>query len=185
MILHGRWCGESSGLQPGKWDLFMKGFLTDAWRMCQANKTAEEYGGDKPFSEPESRIVRLVAESSHARSFVNLHAGEWALYIPWDSQNSAAADLPVRRAGLFSVLVVAACPQAGHKCRPSCIGAHSSAHDFHPCAMWGHSPGPSCLCRRTSVRFWKSSTCIANACLVPAAKCPGMCLPPGDHSWVW
>lgn len=57
----------------------------------------EEYGGEKPFSEPESRIVRLVAEAAQARSSVNLHAGEWALYIPWDSQKSAAPGLPVSK----------------------------------------------------------------------------------------
>ncbi|KAL3139931.1 hypothetical protein ABBQ38_004221 [Trebouxia sp. C0009 RCD-2024] len=54
----------------------------------------EEYGGPHPFSEPESRIVKLIAESSPVRSFVNLHSGEYALYIPWDSHPNYAIDLP-------------------------------------------------------------------------------------------
>ncbi|KAK9805763.1 hypothetical protein WJX73_006850 [Symbiochloris irregularis] len=63
-----------------------------AWK--QTAKAHEEYGGETPFSEPESRIVRLVAEGAQARASVNLHAGEWALYIPWDSQKSVAPGLP-------------------------------------------------------------------------------------------
>lgn len=55
----------------------------------------EEYGGPHPFSEPESRIVKLIAGSSPLRSFVNLHSGEYALYIPWDSHPNYAIDLPV------------------------------------------------------------------------------------------
>ena len=64
--------------------------------MRQASKAASEYGGEKPFSEPESRIVRLVAESAHPRAFVNMHSGEWAVYVPWDSQQAKASDLPVQ-----------------------------------------------------------------------------------------
>lgn len=54
----------------------------------------EDYGGPHPFSEPESRIVKLVAESSPLRSFVNIHSGEYALYIPWDSHPNYAIRLP-------------------------------------------------------------------------------------------
>ena len=68
-------------------------FMPDA--LLQTAPADEEYGGETPFSEPESRIVKLVAEGIRPRSFVNLHAGEWALYVPWDSQHSAAPGLPV------------------------------------------------------------------------------------------
>ena len=69
----------------------------------------EEYGGPHPFSEPESRIVKLIAESSPVRSFVNLHSGEYALYIPWDSHPNYAIDLPVWLATSPSGLPHASC----------------------------------------------------------------------------
>ncbi len=56
----------------------------------------EDYGGPHPFSEPESRIVKLIAESSPIRSFVNIHSGEYALYVPWDSHPDYGSDLMVR-----------------------------------------------------------------------------------------
>lgn len=69
----------------------------------------EEYGGPHPFSEPESRIVKLIAESSPVRSFVNLHSGEYALYIPWDSHPNYAIDLPVWFALSPFSLILASC----------------------------------------------------------------------------
>ncbi|KAL0031813.1 hypothetical protein WJX79_008797 [Trebouxia sp. C0005] len=53
----------------------------------------EDYGGPHPFSEPESRIVKLIAESSPIRSFVNIHSGEYALYVPWDSHPDLGSSL--------------------------------------------------------------------------------------------
>ena len=52
----------------------------------QAEAGSEEYGGPKPFSEPESRVVRLVAETARPQAYVALHSGEYALYAPWDSE---------------------------------------------------------------------------------------------------
>lgn len=59
------------------------------WSVCydtQAEAGSEEYGGPKPFSEPESRVVRLVAETARPQAYVALHSGEYALYAPWDSE---------------------------------------------------------------------------------------------------
>ena len=56
---------------------------------------SDEYGGTAPFSEAEARIVKLIAENSPLRSFVNLHSGEFALYAPWDSQQKLAVGQPV------------------------------------------------------------------------------------------
>ena len=53
---------------------------------AQAEAGSEEYGGPKPFSEPESRVVRLVAETARPQAYVALHSGEYALYAPWDSE---------------------------------------------------------------------------------------------------
>ncbi|KAK9841020.1 hypothetical protein WJX81_006161 [Elliptochloris bilobata] len=63
-----------------------------AWRQAEAG--SEEYGGPKPFSEPESRVVRLVAETARPQAYVALHSGEYALYAPWDSEAALAPDLP-------------------------------------------------------------------------------------------
>ena len=54
------------------------------WYKAEAG--SEEYGGPKPFSEPESRVVRLVAETARPQAYVALHSGEYALYAPWDSE---------------------------------------------------------------------------------------------------
>ena len=56
---------------------------------------SDEYGGTAPFSEAEARIIKLIAEGSPLRSFVNLHSGEFALYAPWDSQQMLAVGQPV------------------------------------------------------------------------------------------
>lgn len=90
-----RYCGISLHALPCMARQKQSTCAITLFAMLQTGPGDDEYGGEKPFSEPESRIVRLVAEGVHARSFVNLHAGEWAVYIPWDSQPSAAPGLPV------------------------------------------------------------------------------------------
>ena len=55
----------------------------------------EEYGGPKPLSEPQTRIMKALATAAQPRAFVNLHSGEYAMYVPWDSQSTQAAGLPV------------------------------------------------------------------------------------------
>lgn len=79
-------------------DLGEHGYKGRCTYCCLQALDDEEFGGPHPFSEPESRIVKLIAESSPVRSFVNLHSGEFALYIPWDSHPNYAIDLPVCRA---------------------------------------------------------------------------------------
>lgn len=77
----------------------------------------DEYGGEKPFSEPESRIVKLVADGAQLRSYVNLHAGEWALYTPWDSQKNAPPGLPVSMpACLVTLMLTSHVLQSQTKC---------------------------------------------------------------------
>lgn len=60
----------------------------------QGEEGSDEYGGPKPFSEPETRIVKLIAETTRPQAFVNLHSGEYAVYVPWDSKKGLAPDLP-------------------------------------------------------------------------------------------
>jgi hypothetical protein len=60
----------------------------------QAQEGSDEYGGPKPFSEPETRIVKLIGEAVRPQAFVNLHSGEYAIYVPWDSKRSLAPNLP-------------------------------------------------------------------------------------------
>ncbi len=43
----------------------------------QTPKNSDEYGGAEPFSEPETRILKMVAESVRPQAFVNLHSGEY------------------------------------------------------------------------------------------------------------
>lgn len=62
------------------------------WRNVAADD--ESYGGPHPFSEPESRIVKLIAENAPVRASVNIHSGEYALYVPWDSRPDYGPDLP-------------------------------------------------------------------------------------------
>ena len=52
----------------------------------QTGEGEVEYGGSKPFSEPETRIVRLVAENTQPQAYVNLHSGEWAHVRPVGQQ---------------------------------------------------------------------------------------------------
>ncbi len=61
----------------------------------QSAPASDEHGGAAPFSEPETRIVRTVAAASRPQAFVNLHSGEWAMYVPWDSKSQEASTLPV------------------------------------------------------------------------------------------
>eukprot|EP00884_Botryococcus_braunii_P007354 jgi/Botrbrau1/1661/Bobra.116_2s0005.1 len=63
-----------------------------AWQ--QVDEASDVYGGKKPFSEAESRVVKLIAETVRPRAYVNLHSGEWAMYVPWDSKRELAPDLP-------------------------------------------------------------------------------------------
>ena len=50
-----------------------------------------EYGGPAPLTEPETRIVKLVAETSHPHAFVSLQSGAWGVHVPAAAQ---AVDAP-------------------------------------------------------------------------------------------
>ena len=52
------------------------------------------YGGEAPFSEPQSRYLRDRAQEWKPAAFVNVHSGEWAVYTPWDSRGTMGAGLP-------------------------------------------------------------------------------------------
>ena len=64
-----------------------------AWRAA-AQRGAEEYGGVSPFSEPQSRALRDLATAARPVAYVNVHSGEWALYVPWDHKKALAVGLP-------------------------------------------------------------------------------------------
>ena len=50
---------------------------------------SSEYGGSAPLSEPETRIVKLVAETSHPHAFVSLQSGTWGIHVPPGSTEQA------------------------------------------------------------------------------------------------
>ena len=58
-----------------------------AWR-SGAPRGGEEHGGDKPFSEPQSRALRDLAMADPPVAYANVHSGEWALYVPWDHKKA-------------------------------------------------------------------------------------------------
>lgn len=39
--------------------------------------------GERPLSEPQSRILRDLGDSWRPHSYVQVHSGEWAIYTPW------------------------------------------------------------------------------------------------------
>ena len=46
-------------------------------------KFSEEYEGKHPFSEPETKLIRNILQG--ANQYINVHSGEFSLYMPWDS----------------------------------------------------------------------------------------------------
>ena len=44
---------------------------------------AEEYGGEQPLSEPESRTLAQLGRDWRPHTYVQVHSGEWALYTNW------------------------------------------------------------------------------------------------------
>jgi hypothetical protein len=57
--------------------------------------TNEQYGGESPLSEPESRLLKHLIDQRKTLGYFNVHSGEWALYTPWDSKPAYAPNLPV------------------------------------------------------------------------------------------
>lgn len=47
------------------------------------NKFSEEYQGEKPLSEKETKLVSSLIQQS--KRYINVHSGEYSLYMPWDS----------------------------------------------------------------------------------------------------
>ncbi len=44
----------------------------------------EEYPGRFPFSEPETQLLREIAEAFKPDMFLNIHSGMEAMFVPWD-----------------------------------------------------------------------------------------------------
>eukprot|EP00793_Prasinoderma_coloniale_P000198 PRCOL_00005708-RA len=62
------------------------------WKRSPSARRSETYGGPEPLSEFESRAVLALARRfAPLRSYVNVHSGEWALYVPWDHKSALAA----------------------------------------------------------------------------------------------
>ena len=57
--------------------------------------TSDEYPGERPFSEVESRVVRNLARSFAPHGYANVHSGEWAVYVPGITRRSLRS--PFRR----------------------------------------------------------------------------------------
>ena len=47
-------------------------------------RSSEEYEGSNPLSEKESKLVSN--ELKHVRRYINIHSGEFSLYMPYDSR---------------------------------------------------------------------------------------------------
>jgi hypothetical protein len=58
-----------------------------AWR-SGSPRGGDEYGGVRPFSEPTSRALRALATALRPTAYVNVHSGEWAMYVPWDHKKA-------------------------------------------------------------------------------------------------
>lgn len=57
---------------------------------------SEQYGGPKPFSEPQTMALLELVMLHKPKSFINVHSGEWAIYVPWDSKDAYSSGMPVR-----------------------------------------------------------------------------------------
>lgn len=64
--------------------------------------SAEQSHGKRPFSEPETQLVRDLISDFKPTTFLSVHSGTLGLYMPWayDSQHLAQRN----RAGMLSVL---------------------------------------------------------------------------------
>ena len=47
------------------------------------SKNSEEYQGAHPISEKETKLIAKVLQG--ANKYINIHSGEYSLYMPWDS----------------------------------------------------------------------------------------------------
>jgi predicted deacylase len=45
--------------------------------------SSEEYEGKHPLSEPETKYISRILKG--ANKYINVHSGEYSLYMPWDS----------------------------------------------------------------------------------------------------
>ena len=66
-----------------------------AWK-AGSSPVSEEYGGPGPLSEPQSKALRDLVLNFHGTvvGYVQVHAGEWAMYVPWDHAKTEALGLP-------------------------------------------------------------------------------------------
>ena len=47
-------------------------------------KPGNTYAGPYPFSEKETRMVKHLLETHSVHTFVSIHSGDLAMYLPWD-----------------------------------------------------------------------------------------------------
>ena len=63
------------------------------WQKDKRGRRSETYGGPEPLSEFESKSVLALAKSMlPLKSYVNVHSGEWAMYVPWDHKKVLAGE---------------------------------------------------------------------------------------------
>lgn len=126
-----------------------------AWRKG-ADPSSEEYGGPAPLSEPQSRaLAALVAGLANVAGYVQVHSGEWAMYVPWDHTKAEALGLPGDTHALLDVM------NAQCQCTRGAGGAASSylAYGTSMDYMWlgacarcrPSANGPSVPARVTSI----------------------------------
>lgn len=91
-------------------------------------KDSEEYEGKHPLSEPETKLVASLLKD--AQRYVNVHSGEYSLYMPWDSITSRPPHYHTMKSALkkFSQH----CPECavGSAAKTSFYKAYGSSVDY-------------------------------------------------------
>ena len=123
----------------------------------QATEGTEEYGGPAALSESETRILKLVAQTSRPQAYVNLHSGEWAMYLPWDSKPEAAPDVPVRAplSHIYSISHLPLNHTASTSTAPAVSGLAGSGMDQESTQDPWCKGAERCVCRLTLLTSWR------------------------------
>lgn len=133
----------------------------------QAQEGAEEYGGPRPFSEPETRIVRLIGQATRPQAFVNLHRSVYFI-VPQSHRRACTSSLPAALAEPSSAccscwcLNVALPAWAGWGI-PCCMpwGPDHKRHACSACMRWSLTSCPCCSGEWAVYVPWDSQKALA------------------------
>jgi len=98
-VEHGEYCvrGNGRGVDLNRnWN--------DHWELgADATKKSQAWGGKAPFSEPETQILRSVADEYKPTIFLTVHSGTLGMYMPYAYSTQLVADKKDRE-GMLNVL---------------------------------------------------------------------------------